>query len=325
MKAVTAEQMRALDRRTIDEAGIPGEMLMEKAGAGVAQAVRRLLAETGRVPGRVRLFAGRGNNGGDVFVAARRLLEAGCDVGVATTSRVQDFTGDARTHVQRLIEAGLAPRECTEADAWRQPDILEQDADVVVDGLLGTGIQGAARGPAAAAIDAVNALGRRARVVAVDIPSGLDADSGAAPGATVAADVTVTMGLPKRGCLEPCAVDYVGVLEVVDIGIPRSFVEAVPADLELITPPDIRPCLPRRKRSAHKGTFGHVLLVGGAPGYAGAVVLAARAALRSGVGLVSALVPEPVAPVVAAQVPEAMIHPGRATPDGRLAPRALDA
>jgi NAD(P)H-hydrate epimerase len=194
---------------------------------------------------------------------------------------------------------------------------------VLVDGLLGTGIAGAVRGEAAAAIDAVNAAGARHAVAAADIPSGLNADTGCAEGCAVRADITVTMGYPKRGLLMPAAVEFVGAVRVADIGIPPELGAGSPAGLELVTPEDTPAVWRRRARGAHKGTYGHVLLIGGSPGFAGAIALAARAALRSGAGLVSVLTPEPLAPTVASLVPEAMVHGGAATDAGTLAADCL--
>jgi ADP-dependent NAD(P)H-hydrate dehydratase / NAD(P)H-hydrate epimerase len=320
MKAVTRDQMRALDRRTIKDAGIPGSVLMERAGAGLADAVEQWTDpdRRGRCP--VWLVAGRGNNGGDVFVAARLLRERGLGVAVTLAAAADAVRGDALTALDRMRAAGIALAECPESAGWHT--LPNARVAAVVDGLLGTGATGAPREPAAAAIRAINRAGAAgAPVLAVDIPSGLDADTGAAPGATVCADVTVTMGLPKRGLLLPAALEWVGRVVLVPIGIPEAYCDAIDADLELLTPYDPGLRLPPRRRDAHKGRFGHALLIGGAPGYSGAITLAARACLRAGAGLVSVLTPAAVAPIVAGGVPEAMVH---AVPDDRLGAAALD-
>jgi NAD(P)H-hydrate epimerase len=194
---------------------------------------------------------------------------------------------------------------------------------VIVDGVLGTGIAGAARGAVAAVIQAINAAGERHTVVAIDVPSGLNADTGIPAGAVVRADLTVTMGLPKRGLLMPAAVEFVGRLVVADIGIPAALTDPLATDVELIVPADVPQVWRRRSRATHKGSYGHVLLLGGSPGYAGAIALAARAALRSGVGLVSVLTPASVATLVAGWVPEAMVHAGAETDAGTLATDCL--
>jgi NAD(P)H-hydrate epimerase len=219
-----------------------------------------------------------------------------------------------------MKKAGITLRELPTKEDWDEAAKEKGWADIVVDGVLGTGGQGPARGPAVGAIQYINAQSGEALVVAVDIPSGLDGDTGAAGGAVVRADVTVAIGLPKRGLLEPAALDYVGCLEVVDIGIPADFIGQMDLepDRELIHWSDLKPLFPPRARAAHKGDFGHVLLMGGARGYSGAIALAARAALRSGVGLVTVLTPAGVAPVVAGASLESMVMAGAETGIGSL-------
>ncbi|MBP7830831.1 MAG: NAD(P)H-hydrate dehydratase [Kiritimatiellae bacterium] len=320
MKAVTAEQMRELDRRTIEEAETPGEVLMERAGQGVADIVHRLAEAGGFQRPLVHLIAGRGNNGGDAFAAARFLKQDGYAVQVWIAGAANEIKGDALRHLSRLKDAKITARELSTREDWEEALAYPAAGDILVDGVLGTGSAGPARGPAAGAIEYINRQSRQAAVVAIDLPSGLNADTGAAEGAAVRADVTVTLGLPKRGLLEPAALEYVGVLEVADIGIPPEYVtQAAPAeDRELIHAADLKPLLPRRPRTAHKGTQGHVLLIGGARGYSGAIAMAARAALRSGIGLVTVLTPAGIVPVVAGAVLEAMVQGGPETDTGSL-------
>ena len=272
MKAVTTEQMRELDRRTI-AAGTPGEELMERAGFAVAKAAIEFLKR--RDSRKALLFAGKGNNGGDAIVAARHLAAAGCHPTLVLMER-----RDERP-------AGVAVVE------W--PDELPE-ADVIVDGLLGTGLTGEVREPYASAIQWINT--QRAPVVAIDVPSGLGTTN------CVRAKVTVTMGLPKVDLLRPAATDYVGRIEVADIGLDTD----VESDIEMITCADI--VLPERKRSAHKGDFGHLLIIAGSEGYTGAPVIAAHAAARAGVGLVTLAVPKEIYPIVASTCPpEVMPRP----------------
>ncbi|HOW96635.1 MAG TPA: NAD(P)H-hydrate dehydratase [Kiritimatiellia bacterium] len=320
MKIVTAEQMRELDRRTIEEAETPGEVLMERAGQGVADAVARLAETAGFHHPLVHLIAGRGNNGGDAFAAARFLKEDGFAVQVWIAGAANEIQGDALRHFSRMKDAKITARELPTREDWEESLAYPAAGDLLVDGVLGTGGSGPARGPAAGAIEYINQQSRQALVVAIDLPSGLNADTGAAEGAAVRADLTVTMGLPKRGLLEPAALEYVGALEVVDIGIPAEYITqaALAEDREFIHPNDLRPLLPRRPRATHKGSQGHVLLIGGARGYAGAIAMAARAALRSGVGLVTVLTPAGVAPIVAGSVLEAMVQGGPETDTGSL-------
>ncbi len=260
MKAVTAEQMRELDRRAI-AAGTSQQQLMERAGFAVARACIPFLKQ--KDSRSVVLFAGKGNNGGDAIVAARHLEAAGCS---PTLIRVEEH--------------------------W--PCEIPADAAVIVDGLLGIGLKGEPREPYASAIRAINNSGRP--VVAVDVPSGLGTP------VCVRATVTVTMGLPKIELLKHP--DEVGRIEVADIGVGDD----VETDIELITRDDVR--LPARKRSAHKGDFGHLLVVAGSEGYTGAPVLCAHAAARAGAGLVTLAVPKEIYPIVAGHCPpEVMPRP----------------
>ena len=320
MKLVTPEQMRDLDRRTIEEYGTPGEMLMERAGYGVAEIVRRLADSTGFVNPHIQLFAGRGNNGGDAFVTARFLKEWDCQVEVWLAASVQDLKGDALKHFSKMSNAGVSHRELPTKDDWDEALDCMPGGEVLVDGVLGIGVSGPARDPAAGAIQYINSRARDGFVVSIDIPSGLDANTGEPLGETVRADVTATMGLPKCGMVGLEARDFVGSLEVVDIGIPWEFVEETDCDteLELNYVTDLKSLFPRRDRNSHKGNFGHVLLIGGAVGYAGAISMAARAAVRSGVGLVTSLVPENIRDIVAGQSLETMVYAARETPDGSL-------
>ncbi|MCC7299454.1 MAG: NAD(P)H-hydrate dehydratase [Verrucomicrobia bacterium] len=303
MKTVFADQMRKLDRRTIED-GTPGEELMRRAGLGVADIARDFLASRGGHS--VLLIAGTGNNGGDVFAAAFELSQTDLDIEVWLCGSQGQIKGDAQLHLKKMVRAGIIPKEVRS-----QNDLFPKtQPDLIVDGLLGTGSKGAPRGFMGPLIEWINAEGQNAFVLAIDIPSGIDADSGVAEGLAVKADMTVTIGLPKTGLIRPAALPYIGSVEVVDIGIPHEFIEDIAGceEAELIDRSDI--FIPRRERDSHKGTYGHVLLIGGSKGYTGAIAMAARAALRSGAGLVSVLTPEEVYPIVAqACGPEVMVHP----------------
>lgn len=320
MKLVTTEEMRALDRRTIEEYGTPGKVLMERAGACVADCVQRLMEWRGMLDARVQLIAGRGNNGGDAFTAARQLHEGGVPVDVYLAGSGDQVRGDAQTHLAWMRSAGVELHELATLDDWKEARHAVCPGDVIVDGLLGTGVQGPARGPVAGAISYIRQHAESALVVAIDVPSGLDADSGRAEGEAVRADITVTMGLPKTGLVEPSAMDYVGDIEVADIGFPDEYVERIAGDPErvVIHETDLYSLFPRRNRNTHKGDYGHVLIVGGSRNYPGAVALAAQAAVRSGAGLVTACVPKSIAPVVAATAPEIIVRGASETDEGTL-------
>lgn len=255
----------ALDEAARDRHGVPGRVLMESAGRAAASVLDRLFPR-----GRVAVAAGSGNNGGDALVLARTLLAWGRDVTV--------------------IQAGSRPPDPVLAHDFPLPiEPLEDaaarfaEADLLVDGVLGTGTEGAPRGPALAAIEAMNASGRP--VLALDLPSGVDAESGDVEAEAVRAAVTVTFGWPKLGLLFQPARSRCGRLIAVEIGFPPFAAEGAAA-AELITPAWAAARLPHRPPSAHKGTSGRLLVLAGAEGMAGAAVLAARAAQRAGAGLV---------------------------------------
>jgi NAD(P)H-hydrate epimerase len=326
MKLVTSAQMREIDRRAIAEFGIAGADLMDRAGRGVADAVRHLADIAGSVDSSVLIFAGRGNNGGDGFAAARHLKEMGFDVLVWLAGTESQVQGDALKHLEQMKGEGIDLEEYPSREDWDEVFRRWEGAEFLVDALLGTGSTGPARGPVARAIQYINAIANDGFVVSVDIPSGINADTGVAEGDAVNADVTVTMGLPKAGLVAPAALEFVGGIEVADIGLPPELVEASPAvaDRELIYSFELRRLLPRRVRASHKGTYGNVLLIGGARGYAGAIALAARAASRSGTGLVTVLVPESLVPVVAGASLETMVRGAAETATGSLAAAAMD-
>ncbi len=326
MRLVTTAQMRELDRRAIEEAGIPGQELMERAGRGVADLVRYLADVAGMNGMTAILFAGRGNNGGDAFAAARHLKDMGFEVLVWLAGTEAQVQGDALKHLSLLKAEGVEVEEYPTRADWEERLAYPLGADIFVDGLLGTGSRGPARGPVASAIQYINAMANEAFVVAIDIPSGIDADTGVAAGDAVNADLTVTLGAPKLGLIQPAALEFVGGVEVVDIGIPPMMAAALPpaTDIELIYAHELKRLLPRRARSSHKGTYGHALLIGGARGYAGAVALAARAAMRSGIGLTTALVPAGIQAVVAGASLETMVAAGPETETGSLRADALD-
>lgn len=315
MKAVTASQMRALDSRTI-ESGTAGRVLMERAGKGVVDALLHRRIES---RGPIVILAGKGNNGGDAFVVARHLAQrTDAPITLLLACNKSEIKGDALHHfrtVPKSVKVGPVSRLsvflCTSSTL------------TIVDGLLGTGLSGEVRSPCREIIERVNAL-PRAFVVAIDIPSGLHADTGEPLGTAIRADLTVTMGLPKIGLLKPAAGDRVGELEVVDIGIPPEFTSGLSAEAEFVTGSELAPLFPRRKRSAHKGDFGHVLVVAGAEGYHGAAVLCAESAARMGAGLVTLGVPRRIDPVVAGQCREVMVRPFADTTEGSFAENAAD-
>jgi NAD(P)H-hydrate epimerase len=308
MKTVSAAEMRELDRRTIEN-GVTGEELMRRAGQGVAEIAQDILAS--RSGHSVLLIAGTGNNGGDVFAAAAILADSDLDVEVWLCGSQSQIKGDAQLHLKKMTRAGIILKE-----VHSENDLIpKNNPNLIVDGLLGTGSKGAPRGFMAPLIEWINLEGQHAFILSIDIPSGMDADTGITETSAVKADMTATIGLPKTGLIRPEALPYVGSVETLDIGIPFEFIEDTDGCKEaaLIDRSDI--FIPRRERDSHKGDYGHVLLIGGSKGFTGAIAMAARATLRSGAGLVSVLTPEEVYPVVAqACGPEVMVHSFQPTP-----------
>jgi len=319
LPVLTAAEMQDADRRTIEEIGLPGAVLMENAGAAVASAVRERYPRARRPV----ILCGKGNNGGDGFVVARRLLD------LAPTTlllgRRDDVRGDARTHLAACERSGSAVAEVPDAAAWREVRGRVRGADLIVDALLGTGLR---QEPTGLVSEAIAEIARAAEagtpVVAVDLPSGLPSDSGDVPWATVHASATVTFAAPKHGHVLPPSCDRVGELRVADIGIPRAVLEQSGSRLFLLEAADAARAFPERAAGSHKGTYGHLLIVAGAVGKTGAAILAAMGALRSGAGLVTVATPANALPVVAAGRAEAMTEPLPVLPSGDLAPGALE-
>ncbi|MGA1192821.1 MAG: NAD(P)H-hydrate dehydratase [Kiritimatiellia bacterium] len=321
MKIVSTAQMREMDRRAMEDFNIKGEALMERAGSGVAMITRRVAEIAGFMHPVIHLIAGRGQNGGDVFVAARHLKEQGFAVEVWIAAHKNQIAGDALIHFSRMKAAGIEAYEIPTLEDWQQVSAEPFYAEIIVDGVLGTGLRGPARGPLAGAIQYIRERSQESLVVSIDLPSGLHGDTGLAEGPAVTADVTATIGLPKAGLLNQSAIDFVGSLDVVDIGLPAELIEEAtpPEDLAFIHLMDLRPLFKRRRRSSHKGDYGHLLVVGGSRRFTGAVSLTARAALRSGAGLVTVLAPQSLRQAIACDTPELMVMPGLETEEGALA------
>lgn len=315
---VTAAQMQSLDRRAATESGIPSLLLMEVAGAESAREIR---AAFPAAAGRVTVLCGRGNNGGDGFVVARRLLACGGSAEVFLLAPRAEVQGDARINLEVLERMGAAPIPLTVADLPRLAEAL-QGADLVVDAMLGTGARGAARGLIAEAIDLVNRA--RRPVAALDLPSGLEADSPEPPGPAVRADLTVTFAWPKPCLLLHPAATLAGRLRVVDIGLPRQLLAAAGIRLHLLEPTDVRPAFPPRDPAAHKGSFGHVLVVAGSAGKTGAAALCGMAAQRAGAGLVTVAAPASLHDVLETKLTEVMTEPLPETEARTLALEGLD-
>lgn len=316
MKLVTAAQMREMDRKTIEEFGLPGIVLMENAGRAVADAAWTLLPEES---GRVLVLAGKGNNGGDGFVAARHLNARGVEVAVLLLCPADELKGDAAINCNYAQKIGLTVLE--EPDDETLVGAIEL-ADVVVDAILGTGLSGEVHGRAREVIEMLEYA--VAPVVAVDIPSGVDSDTGEVLGVAVEAHTTVTLALAKTGMVQFPAKSHVGELCVADIGIPPSVLDDPEIETYYTEASDCQAMLPYRAPDANKGDAGRVLVIGGAPGLTGAASMAGYAAARAGGGLVTVGLPAPLSAIVAAKLTEVMTLPLPAADDGTLSLEALE-
>jgi len=292
MRLVSAAQMRELDRRTIEDLGIPGMVLMENAGRGAYDVLRDRWPEADTVV----VLAGKGNNGGDGFVVGRYLVCEPADVRVLLFGAVDDLKGDARTQHDLYTKLGGETVEIPTEEAFAAELAEVASADLVVDALFGTGLERDVEGRYAEAIETVNALG--VDVLAIDMPSGLSSETGHPLGVAIEADATATFAYAKTGLATYPGPEYAGDVEVIDIGIPDAFVGDLPADLgmpgELLDLASLRARIAPRALGAHKGDAGHVLVLAGSMGMSGAARLVAAAAGRSGAGLVTLAVPSAV-------------------------------
>ncbi|HBR28425.1 MAG TPA: bifunctional ADP-dependent NAD(P)H-hydrate dehydratase/NAD(P)H-hydrate epimerase [Firmicutes bacterium] len=277
MKVATAQEMREIDRLAMAEYHYPGLLLMEQAALAVFRAM------LDRFPsGRVGILCGKGNNAGDGWALARLLTLAGTVVSVFSPSAAVNLPPDAETN--RQIARALGIKEQPWSALLADPTGLSS-CGVLVDALLGTGFKGEVRGELAAVIKLLN--GAAQPVVAVDLPSGVEADTGQVKGPAVRATLTVTFGLPKVGLLVYPGREYAGTVLVDPIGLPPPLLAGMTGDFYTLGHHELEPLIPRRQPEAHKGTQGHLLVVGGASGMTGAPTLAALAGLRSGAGLVT--------------------------------------
>ena len=301
MKVLTAAEMREVDRRTI-EMGIPGVVLMENAGLRVVELLAEKFAPLAAA--RIAVLCGKGNNGGDGMVVARQLFTRFQPraLHVILLAAPEDLKGDAAANYRMLQACGCPVAREIPADA--------RLATIVVDALLGTGISGPATGAMLNAIREINHGFPLAKVVAVDIPSGMPSDSGSPVGEQARADYTVTFTAPKPGQVLPPNCDAVGELRVAAIGSPPALYDDDPSiRLSLVEPAMFAHLLAPRARDGHKGIFGHVLAIAGSHGKTGAAAMCGIAALRAGAGLVTVASDESAIPVIAGHAPELMTEP----------------
>ncbi len=313
MKWISVEGIREAERVTFAQRNLPSYTAMCRAGAAVARCAEQMMTRAGLH--RAVILCGPGNNGGDGFIAARCLKSDGFDVKVLMTCVATHLKGDALRAWKDMCAVGLQPQILPSSDAWlddpwADPSVSPRSA-LIIDALLGIGSKGVPKGPVASAIHWVNGTPSSCPVLSVDVPSGLDADTGTAPGEAVHADATITFVRPKIGFASPAARDFLGDLSVADIGIPGDVLEPreclPPEEVLLIAEPELRHYLrPERRLDSHKRSYGHAVIIGGSQVYPHAPVLSALAAYRAGCGLVSLDVPEASRYAAAHWVPEAV-------------------
>lgn len=294
--------MREADRYTIEELGIPGVVLMENAGIAVVRALNEAFPPEDQR--KILVFCGKGNNGGDGFVVARHMFLSGDDVEVLLAGAKKELKGDASLNMNIAERLGIPITEIGKIADLENLNILLDDFDIIIDALLGTGIQKPAEDLYAYIIELINSTG--SFVVSVDIPSGLPTDSGELIGPAVEADLTVTFGYPKICHVMPPAEDQCRELVVADICIPDEAVKFEKGSREIITAESLEDIIQPRLADSHKGDYGHLLVVAGSMGKIGASVMAARSASCSGAGLVTVAAPLSCVPVVQAKLTEEM-------------------
>jgi hydroxyethylthiazole kinase-like uncharacterized protein yjeF len=324
MKVLTAAEMREVDLLTTERYGVPSLTLMENAGRSVALFIEQRYPNLARR--RIVVLCGKGNNGGDGFVVARHLAEMGAKPCVFLFALPQDLRGDAAVNCQRWQDDAGQLHVVIHSSEWQQSRPAIISADILVDALLGTGVRGRIEGLLEEVIEGLNHANRApgSTVASVDIPSGLDADTGEVGSVAIVADYTVTFTAPKMGLLVGAADRHVGRILVRDIGSPPQLIDEVgKSNVHWTEPGDLSQFAIPRRPTGHKGDYGHALVVAGSVGKSGAAVLASWAALRVGAGLVTVATPEPVLATVAAHTPEIMTEALPATATGSISLRSL--
>jgi NAD(P)H-hydrate epimerase len=306
MRILNAAQMREADRYTIEEIGIPSLVLMENAGRQVVAAIEASFEAA--LQGRVAVLCGRGNNGGDGFVVARTLLQRGIDTAVFVIGAVADVRGDARINLDILGRLGVTVVEINDEQSWELHFSEVSQCSLIIDAIFGTGLRSPLSGMLETVVADVNAAD--IPIVAIDLPSGISADTAHLIGDCIDASMTVTLAVPKLPLILPPGEAYAGDVVIADIGIPYEVIQGVDGPhIELLTTEQVREHVQPRTADSHKGDFGRVTIVAGSRGKTGAAQLAAMGALRSGAGLVTVATPESCLPIVAAIAPDFMTEP----------------
>jgi hydroxyethylthiazole kinase-like uncharacterized protein yjeF len=320
MRLVKAAEMQQMDRMAIEEIGIPGIVLMENAGRGAARFFLEHFTPSSN--DNVVILCGRGNNGGDGYVVARHLGQAGINVSIAILSQVDRISGDALMNLDIIRRMDLEIHEITDIEKWENFRHRLQHAHFIVDAILGTGLNAPVRGFYRTVIENLHKIHKP--VMSIDVPSGLNADSGQVMGAAVQADLTVTFGFPKLGLTVFPGAGLAGRLVGIDIGIPACVSEKIPHQFALTEPSDLKDSLSTEAPDIHKGNRGHLLVLAGSTGKTGAAALTAMGGLRAGAGLVTLGIPETLNAVLEEKLTEAMTVPLPETGGGNLSTKAWE-
>ncbi|MCH8311847.1 MAG: NAD(P)H-hydrate dehydratase [Nitrospinae bacterium] len=318
-KVLTAAEMQAIDRHAIEECGIPGMILMENAGRESVETLKRKFPDLASK--KIVVFAGKGNNGGDGFVMARHLLNMGTDVWVLLLGKTGELKADAKINAEIAQKIGVKINE-VDAGNFKSFDHRLRHCDLVIDAIFGTGLSKPATGFYAEVFEKINHLQKF--VVSVDIPSGVDSDSGCLIGPHVQADLTLALAMLKRSHATFPSAGVMGDIEVIDISIPQKAIASQSITVEMVEPEDIVSWFSKRPSHSHKGDFGHVLVIAGSLGKGGAAGLTALGALRAGCGLVTLAIPESCQKALEFHPLEVMTVPLPETTNGTLSLRAKD-
>jgi NAD(P)H-hydrate epimerase len=319
MKILTSREMREVDREAIEGLGIPGPVLMENAGLQVLKSLRTKFPRP--QDERIVIVAGKGNNGGDGFVVARHLFNAGAEPEVLLLASREEVKGDAAVNLAVALKLGIPVMEVRTSDEWKRLRLDIFHASVIIDALFGTGLLNPLEGLYAQAVGDINKA--KGFKIAVDIPSGLSSDTFEVIGPCVRADLTVCLATPKVAHVFPPAEECVGELSVASIGIPPGLFDRPGYKVELVEELSVRPFFKKRKKDSHKGSYGHLLVVSGSLGKTGAAALAGKAALRMGAGLVTVATASSALPGIARSMMELMTEPLPETPAKSVAREAL--
>jgi len=304
MKVVTSQQIREIDRKAIEENNLSGLILMENAGSRIFQSLKNIYPDL-RLK-KIIIFAGSGNNGGDGFVVARHLYNYGVKAKVFLLAPFNKVIGEAGENLNTINKMGV---ELIEAETTKLEEIQRtiQNSDLIIDAILGTGLQGKVTGLKAKIIDLINIANKE--VVAIDVPSGLDTDTGKIEGPCIKATHTITLALPKIGLLIFPGASYAGKVMVEDIGIPSYLLKNNKIKINITTKEIVKSLLPFRATYSHKGSFGKVLILAGSVGMTGAAYLASEAAIRSGAGIVVLGIPRSLNPIMEVKLTEVITLP----------------